>query len=240
LGESFEQQRLRNMPNYFEIQGMIFADRTEAGRKLANRLTGYANRDDVMVLGIPRGGVAVAFEVAARLHAPLDVFLLRKLGVPGQEELAFGAIASGGVRVLDRDIIEAMGISEKEIELVTAKERQELRRREQVYRGERAALDVHGKTEIVEDDGVATGSSMFAGIEALRQLQPARMVVAVPVAPARTCKRLNDEVDEVVCLKTPDSFHAIGQFYENFSQVGDEEVIALLNHAELHELKEAG
>lgn len=222
------------MPNYFEIKGMIFADRTEAGRRLAWKLAAYANRDDVIVLGIPRGGVAVAFEVAARLHAPLDIFLLRKLGVPSQEELAFGAIASGGVRVLDRDIIEALGVSEKEIEQVTSKERKELRRREQVYRGDRSALDVRGKTVIVVDDGVATGSSMFAGIEALRQLQPSRIVVAVPVAPSRTCLRLAGEVDEVVCLQTPLSFHAIGQFYEDFSQVEDGEVIALLTHAELH------
>jgi putative phosphoribosyl transferase len=221
------------VPNYFEIKGMIFADRTDAGRKLAGRLTAYANRNDVIVLGIPRGGVAVAFEVAARLHAPLDIFLLRKLGVPSQEELAFGAIASGGVRVLDRDIIEALGVSEKEIEVVTSKERKELRRREQVYRGDRPALDLRGKTVIVVDDGVATGSSMFAGIEALRQLEPSRIVVAVPVAPSRTCLRLTEEVDDVVCLQTPLSFHAIGQFYEDFSQVGDEEVMALLTHAEL-------
>jgi putative phosphoribosyl transferase len=212
---------------------MIFADRTEAGRKLAAKLTGYANRDDVIVLGIPRGGVAVAFEVAARLHAPLDVFLLRKLGVPSQEELAFGAIASGGVRVLDGDIIEALGVSEKDIAQVTCREEQELRRREQAYRGNRPALDVRDKTVIVVDDGVATGSSMFAGVEALRQLHPSRIVVAVPVAPSRTCQRLANEVDEVVCLQTPLAFHAIGQFYEDFSQVGDKEVMALLTHAQL-------
>jgi putative phosphoribosyl transferase len=227
------------VPNYFEIKGMIFSDRTEAGCKLANKLTTYANRDDVIVLAIPRGGVAVGFEVAARLHAPLDIFLLRKLGVPGQEELAFGAIASGGVRVLDRDIIEALGITDKEIEQVTSKELKELKRREQVYRDDRPALDVRGKTVIVVDDGVATGSSMFAGVEALRQLEPGRIVVAVPVAPSRTCMRLASEVDEVVCLQTPHSFHAIGQFYEDFSQVGDEEVIALLTHAELHANKTA-
>jgi putative phosphoribosyl transferase len=220
------------MPNYFKINGMFFADRTEAGRKLAEKLGAYANRDDVLVLGIPRGGVPVAFEVATRLHAPLDVFLLRKLGVPGQEELAFGAIASGGVRYLDREIVEAVGISGEEIERVTSMELKELERREKAFRGGRPALDVRGKTVIIVDDGIATGSSMSAGIKALRQMQPSRLVVAVPVAPDRTCNRLKNEVDELVCLQTPLSFHAIGQFYEDFSQVPDEEVIELLKRAE--------
>ena len=225
------------MPISYEIRGLIFADRTEAGRKLADKLEAYANRDDVMVLGIPRGGVPVAFEVATRLHAPLDVFLLRKLGVPGQEELAFGAIANGGVRYLDREIVEAVGISDMQIERVAALELKELQRRLQAFRSGRPALDVRGKTVILVDDGIATGSSMFAGIKALRQLQPARLVVAVPVAPNRTCERLKKEVDELVCLQTPLSFHAIGQFYEDFSQVPDEAVIELLKRAQQPAMK---
>jgi putative phosphoribosyl transferase len=228
------------VPIYYEIKGMIFADRIEAGRKLAEKLEAYANRTDVVVLGIPRGGVTVAFEVAARLHAPLDVFLLRKLGVPGQEELAFGAIASGGVRYLDKEIVETVGISDEEIERVTSMELKELQRREQAFRSGRPALNVQGKTVIVVDDGIATGSSMSAGIKALRQLRPGRMVIAVPVAPDRTCKRLASEVDELVCLQTPLSFHAIGQFYEDFLQVPDEEVIELLKRAHRPAMKKAG
>jgi putative phosphoribosyl transferase len=211
---------------------MPFVDRKDAGRKLAERLAAYANRDDVVVLGTPRGGVPVAFEVAVRLFAPLDVFLLRKLGVPGHEELAFGAIASGGVRVLDHETIEALGISEQDIEQVTTDELKELERREKAYRGERPALDVKTKTVILVDDGVATGSSMRAGIRALRQLQPKRIVVAVPVAPVGTCNQLSKEVDEFVCVVTPPLFYAIGQFYEDFTQVSDEEVLALLGRAD--------
>jgi putative phosphoribosyl transferase len=218
---------------------MVFADRTEAGRKLAKKLTAYANRTDVVVLGLPRGGVPVAFEVAAQLSVPLDVFLLRKLGVPGQEELAFGAIASGGVRVLDRQIVEALGIPEQIIEKVTTEELAELGRRERVYRRGRAALNVKGKTVIVVDDGIATGSSMRAGIRALRQLQPKKIVMAVPVAPLRTCNVLKSEVDELVCVETPPLFHAIGQFYEDFSQVSDEEVLALLDLAQQPAMKKA-
>src|ERR1039457_546896 len=162
---------------------MIFANRTEAGQELALRLGTYANRDDVIVLGAPRGGVPVAFEVAMALRAPLDVFVLRKLGVPGREELAFGAIASGGVRILDRDTIEGLGITRLDIERVTRAEKQELERREQSYRGGRLPLDVSGLTVILVDDGIATGSSMRAAIRALRQMKPARIVLAVPVAP---------------------------------------------------------
>jgi putative phosphoribosyl transferase len=211
---------------------MLFADRQDAGRLLAEKLAGYAKRDDVVVLGIPRGGVPVAFEVAARLSAPLDVFLLRKLGVPGHEELAFGAIASGGVRVLDQETIEALGIAEQDIEQVTTDELKELERREKAYRGEWPVLDVKTKTVILVDDGIATGSSMKAGIRALRQLQPKRIVVAVPVAPAGTCSQLSKEVDELVCVATPPLFHAIGQFYEDFTQVSDQEVLALLSRAD--------
>ena len=173
---------------------MIFANRTEAGQELALRLRKYANRDDVIVLGAPRGGVPVAFEIATDLKAPLDVFVLRKLGVPGREELAFGAIASGGVRVLDRDIVEGLGITGLDIERVTRAEKQELERRERAYRGGRPPLDVSGLTVILVDDGIATGSSMRAAIRALRQMKPARIVIAVPVAPPSTCNQLRFEV----------------------------------------------
>lgn len=218
---------------------MFFEDRTDAGRKLAKELKQYVNRSDVVVLGIPRGGVPVAAEVAARLSAPLDVFLLRKLGVPGYEELAFGAIASGGVRVLDRRIIESVGISEEDIERVTSEERKEMRRREQAYRGDRPALNVKGKTVIVMDDGMATGSSMTAGIRALRQIEPKRIVVAVPVAPERTCSLMKGEADEVVCVHSPRVFYAIGLFYDDFSQVEDEEVLAALERVNQEALKKA-
>lgn|SRR5208282_5842361 len=210
---------------------MVFRDRQEAGRKLAERLRAYANRNDVVVLGIPRGGVPVAFEVARALRAPLDIFLSRKLGVPGQEELAFGAIATGGTRVLDREIVEAVGISEEQIEQITAKVKKELERRENLYRGAQPPLRVEGLTVLLIDDGIATGSSMRAAIKALRQMKPARVVVAVPVAPQSTCSRLAPEVDELICVHTPKDFYAIGQFYEDFSQVADEEVTALLRQA---------
>ena len=206
---------------------MTFADRTEAGRVLAAQLSHYANRSNLVVLGIPRGGVQVAFEIAKHLCAPLDVFLLRKLGAPGEEELAFGAIASGGIRVLDHETINALGISEQEIERVTDMELRELHRRESAYRGDRPPLDVVGKTVILVDDGIATGSSMRAGVQALRRLHPARIVVAVPVAPARSFAQVI-EIDEFVCLQTPMFFQAIGQFYDDFSQVSDEQVLAML------------
>lgn len=218
---------------------MFFEDRTDAGRKLAKELKRYANRSDVVVLGIPRGGVPVAAEVAASLSAPLDVFLLRKLGVPGYEELAFGAIASGGVRVLDRQIIESVGISEEEIERVTSEERKEMWRREQAYRGDRPALKVKGKTVIVVDDGMATGASMTAGIRALRLMEPRRIVVAVPVAPEKTCILMMSEADEVVCVHTPRVFYAIGLFYDDFSQVEDEEVLAALERVNQEAWKKA-
>jgi len=195
---------------------------------LAERLKAYADRKDVTVLGIPRGGIPVAFEIAEALGAQLDVFVARKLGVPGQEELAFGAIASGGVRVLDPDIIGAVGISNSDIEEVTSREQRELERRERLYRGNRASLDIGGRTAILVDDGIATGSSIRAAISALRHLQPARLVVAAPVAPLSTCVRLRQEVDDLVCVDTPKSFRAIGEFYEDFSQVTDQEVTDLL------------
>jgi putative phosphoribosyl transferase len=218
---------------------MIFIDRNDAGQRLAEKLTGYANRADVVVLGIPRGGVPVALEVAQRLSAPLDVFLLRKLGVPGHEELAFGAIASGGVRLLDQEVIGGLCIPDEAIERVTSAELKELKRRERAYRGERPSLNVKGKTVIVVDDGIATGSSIRAGIQALRELRPARIVVAAPVAPIRTCNQLRREADEVICVVMPQSFYAIGQFYEDFSQVSDEEVLALLAQANQAAMKQA-
>jgi len=210
---------------------MIFANRTEAGQELALRLRTYANRNDVIVLGAPRGGVPVAFEVAMALRAPLDVFVLRKLGVPGHEELAFGAIASGGVRILDRDTVEALGIPGWEIEPVTSVEKQALERREQSYRGGRPPLDISGLTVILVDDGIATGSSMRAAIRALRQMKPARIVLAVPVAPPSTCSQLQFEVDELVCLEMPEPFYGVGRFYDDFTQISDEEVIELLDRA---------
>jgi putative phosphoribosyl transferase len=212
-------------------ESIVFRDREEAGRKLAERLRAYANRKDVIVLGIPRGGVPVAFEVAKALNAPLDIFLSRKLGVPGQEELAFGALATGDTRVLDREIIEAIGIPEEQIDQITAKVKKELDRRENAYRGGRPPLKVEGLTVLLVDDGIATGSSMRAAINALRQMKPARLVVAVPVAPLSTCNRLKREVDDLVCVYAPKDFYAIGQFYENFLQLADEEVTELLRRA---------
>lgn len=207
---------------------MIFPNRNDAGRRLARKLEAYAERNDVFVLGIPRGGVPVAFQVAAKLGAPLDVFVVRKLGVPSQPELAFGAIASGGIRILDAQIVESMGVSEEEIERIVAAEREELDRRERVYRGRLAPLHIENKTVILVDDGIATGASTRAAIAALRLLKPARIVLAAPVAPASTCRHLRSEVDDLICLDTPETFYAIGQFYEDFSQVSDEEVTTLL------------
>lgn len=207
---------------------MVFTNRAEAGQMLANRLKEYAGRNDVIVLGIPRGGVPVAFEIAQALGAPLDVFVARKLGVPGQEELAFGAIASGGVRILNPEVIDPLNISDFAIESVTARERRELERRERLYRGLRAPLSVHGHIVILVDDGIATGSSIRAAISALRQLSPEKLVVAAPVAPLETARELAAEADDFVCVETPRTFQAIGQFYDDFSQVADDEVSDLL------------
>jgi putative phosphoribosyl transferase len=207
---------------------MIFSDRVEAGQKLASRLTAYANQPKVIVLGLPRGGVPVAFEVAKALHAELDVFVSRKLGVPWQEELAFGAVASGGVRVLDEEVVSSEGISKEEVEQVAERVKKEVARRERVYRGERPPLDLEGRTVILVDDGIATGSSIRAAVAALKRMKPARIVIGVPVAPASTCKELRAEVDDLQCVHTPPTFYAIGQFYADFSQVTDEEVSDLL------------
>jgi putative phosphoribosyl transferase len=210
---------------------MMFRNRLEAGRKLAERLKNYAGRADVIVLAAPRGGVPVAFEISEALNLPLDVFVLRKLGVPGHEELAFGAIASGGIRVIDPDIVEGYGMTGSDIERVSRKEQEEMRRREIAYRGTRAPLKVRGRTVILVDDGIATGASIRAGIQALRQLSPARIVVAVPVAPPSTCARLRYQTDELVCLQMPEPFYGVGQFYADFSEVTDDEVKQLLERA---------
>jgi putative phosphoribosyl transferase len=211
---------------------MIFENREDAGRQLAKRLEHYANRPNVIVLGIPRGGVSVAFEVASALHVPLDVFLSRKLGVPGHGELAFGAISAGDGRYLDDGIIRAAGISPEQIERVTAEVRQELDRRAVLYRGNRPPLQVAGRTVILVDDGIATGASVYAAIQALRQMKPVMLVLAVPVAPPSTCAWLKTQVDEMVCLDMPDPFYAVGAFYRDFAQVEDQEVIDLLQRAE--------
>ena len=208
--------------------GKRFRDRREAGRLLAAKLSAYANRPDVVVLALPRGGVPVAAEVARALGAPLDVFVVRKLGVPGHEEFAFGAIATGGVRVLNEDVVRALQIPDRVIDAVAAREQEELARRERVYRGDRPPLDVRGRTVILVDDGLATGATMHAAIRALRQQQPARIVVAVPTASPETCDELKRVVDEVVCATTPDPFYAVGLWYEDFSQTTDEEVRELL------------
>jgi putative phosphoribosyl transferase len=205
-----------------------FADRRQAGKKLATQLVSYANRSDVLVLALPRGGVPVAFEVARALRAPLDVFLVRKLGVPGHEELAMGAIAAGGVRVLNEEVTSQMQISSSAIDEVAGREEQELKRREQLYHGDRAAPGVQGRTVILIDDGLATGSTMRAAATALRQMQPARIIIAVPVAAPETCEEFRSEVDDVVCAATPEPFMAVGAWYSDFEQTTDDEVRELL------------
>jgi erythromycin esterase-like protein/predicted phosphoribosyltransferase len=208
-----------------------FRDRIEAGRLLAEHLRRYAGRDDLVVLGLPRGGVPVAFEVAHALEAPLDIFLVRKLGVPGHEELALGAIATGGTRVLNKQLIESLDIPPVWIEAIDAKERRELERRERAYRGERPPPDVAGKTVILVDDGLATGSTMLAAVHAIRADDPARVVVAVPVADPEVCAGLRSVADEVVCLSTPQPLQAVGLWYQDFSQTADDEVRELLARA---------
>src|SRR5262245_2235499 len=210
---------------------MQFHDRSDAGRQLATMLTPYANRGDVIVLALPRGGVPVAYEVASALDAPLDVFLVRKLGVPGHAELAMGAIASGGVRVLSDDIITQLGIPHAAVEEVTARERIELDRRDRMYRDGRQPADLEGRTVILVDDGLATGATMEAAILAARQAKPARIVVAAPVGAPDTCQRLAAVADEVDCVAMPDPFQAVGLWYQRFDQTSDEEVIELLQKA---------
>ena len=213
------------------MHDLPFRDRQQAGRLLSRQLRAYADRTDVLVLGLPRGGVPVAFEVAKSLHAPLDVFLVRKLGVPGQEELAMGAIAAGGVRVINEEVVRAMNISPHVIDSVAAKEALELERRDRLYRGDRPAPDVAGRTVILVDDGLATGSSMRAAVAALRERKPRRIVVAVPIAAVPTEREFRTEVDEIVCFATPEPFFSVGFWYEDFSQMTDEEIRDLLERA---------
>jgi predicted phosphoribosyltransferase len=214
--------------NPVRVKPDLFRDRRDAGRRLADKLAAYVNRPDVIVLALPRGGVPVAYEVARRLVAPMDVFVVRKLGVPGYEELAMGAVATGGVRVLNDQLVEHLGIPDQMIDAVASRERQELARRERLYRGSRSPPDVRGRTVILVDDGLATGATMFAAIEALRNQNPARIVVAVPTASPDTCEEMKQKADEVICAITPEPFHAVGRWYRDFSQTTDEEVAALL------------
>ena len=210
---------------------MIYRDRVDAGKQLAKRLTDFADRDDVLVLALPRGGVPVAYEVAKALHVPMDIFLVRKLGVPGHEELAMGAISSGGVRVLNDDIVSYLKIPGDVIDAVAAGELKELERREREYRGDRPEPDVRGKTVILIDDGLATGSTMRAAAAALRQQNPTRIIVAVPVSAPQTCDEYRMGVDEIICARTPEPFFGVGMWYEDFSQTTDDEVRDLLGKA---------
>jgi predicted phosphoribosyltransferase len=205
-----------------------FADRHAAGTALAERLKEYAGQNDVVVLALPRGGVPVAYEVARALNAPLDVFVVRKLGVPGHEELAMGAIASGDVRVLNQDVLAWYGLSASDVEAVARLEKAELERREHLYRGGRSLVSIDGRVVILIDDGLATGSTMRAAVEAVRRLKPSRIVVAVPVGAQDTCDQLRQVADDAICLMTPASFSAVGQWYRDFSQTTDDDVRRLL------------
>jgi putative phosphoribosyl transferase len=208
-----------------------YSDRAAAGRVLASRLQAYAGRHDVVVLALPRGGVPVGYEVARVLDAPLDVFIVRKLGLPGQEELAIGALASGGVRVVNADVVGPLGITQETIEIVAEREKRELERREHLYRDDGGPVPLEGRTVILVDDGLATGSTMRAATRAVRQHRPARIVVAVPVAAADACDAFRSEVDDTVCVSTPEPFYAVGAWYDHFAQVEDAVVRALLARA---------
>lgn len=210
---------------------MMFHNRHHAGSLLAEKLAPYEENPDTIILGLPRGGIPVAYEVATALRIPLDVFLVRKMGVPYHEELAMGAIASGGTEVLNNEVIGPLHITQDQIDSVRRKEMKELERREFSYRKGKASLDVRGKTAILVDDGLATGSSMLAAVKAVRQLDPKEVVVAVPVAPSSTCARLRREADEAVCLSTPVDFYGVGMWYHDFAQTSDEEVTGLLEKA---------
>jgi putative phosphoribosyl transferase len=207
---------------------MIFENRQDAGRQLATHLAEFADRPDAIVLGIPRGGVIVALEIAHALHLPLDIFLAHKLGVPGHEELAFGAIAAGCSRYLDEEVIRAECVSPEAIDRVNAQVRQLLSQRALLYRGRRPPLQLAGQTVLLVDDGIATGASVYAAILALRQIGPAAIILAAPVAPASTCAWLRGSVDRLVCLYAPRDFYAVGQFFRDFSQVEDDEIVRLL------------
>ena len=208
-----------------------FTDRRHAGRVLAEKLSAYEGQTDVLVLALPRGGVPVAYEVARALNAPLDIFLVRKLGLPGREELAIGAIASGGVRVLNHDIIRTLNVPEEVINIVVRNELQELQRREHRYRGDRPVPDVHDRKVILIDDGLATGASMRAAVVGVRAQHPARIIIAVPAAAPELCNALEFEVDEMVCGMTPEPFYGLSRWYEDFSQTTDEEVRMFLEGA---------
>lgn len=208
-----------------------YADRQEAGQYLASKLSEYKRRDDVVVLALPRGGVPVAWPVAQDLDAPLDVFLVRKLGAPGQEELAMGAIADGGERVLNQEVVRTLGVAEADIEAVALREREELERRGKLYRGDRGPLEVQGKTCLLVDDGLATGASMLVALRGLKARGPESVVVAVPVAPPETCEGLASEADRVICAVTPEPFSAVGQWYRDFSQTTDDEVREIMKQA---------
>jgi predicted phosphoribosyltransferase len=209
----------------------VFPDRRQAGQELGRRVAEEVERDEAIVLGLPRGGVPVAYEVAAALDAPLDVFLVRKLGLPGREELAMGAIASGGVRVLNATVVEGTGVGRDQIEAVARRELAELERRERLYRDDRPTPEVTGRTVIVVDDGLATGSTMEAAVAALRRLGAGRIVVAVPVASPATCEHFEQRADGVICVETPERFSAVGLWYEDFSPTEDDEVCRLLRQA---------
>lgn len=208
----------------------LYLDRFEAGRKLAPLLSPYAG-NTTLVLALPRGGIPVGYEVARALHAPLDVILVRKLGVPGQEELAMGAVASRGIRVISDDVVAALGIPDRSIAEAAATEEHELQRQERAYLGDRPAPDVQSRTVVLVDDGLATGATMRAAVLVVRAQQPGRVIVAVPVAPQETCDALRLEADEVICALTPAPFIAVGEAYQNFSQISDEEVRDLLHRS---------
>lgn len=216
----------------------LFRDRRDAGKKLAQKLSAYANRSDVVVLALPRGGVPVAYEVALVLNAPLDIFTVRKLGLPGHEELAMGAIATGGARVINQDIVRTFNIPQAVVEAVAKRELTELERRERVFRGDRVMREIHDKTVILIDDGLATGASMQAAIMGLRAKAPARIVAAVPTAAPETCEAFKQKVDEMVCATTPEPFYGVSRWYEDFSQTTDKEVQTLLEEASRQVLHE--
>lgn len=213
------------------MEDLPFRDRSQAGQELSRKLAAYADRSDVIVLALPRGGVPVGYEVAKALRAPLDVFLVRKLGAPGQAELAMGAIAMGGIRVLNDDVVKLLHIEPGEIEAVAAKEERELARRDRLYGGARPRPNVKGCMVILVDDGLATGATMRAAIAALRRQEPKRIVVAVPVAAAQTCREFAGEADELVCCSTPEPFYSVGFWYDNFSQAPDQEIREMIERA---------
>jgi predicted phosphoribosyltransferase len=216
----------------------LFNDRVDAGRKLAKDLLKYANRSDVLILALPRGGVPVAFEVAKELNVKMDVFIVRKLGVPGNEELAMGAIASDNIRVLNEDVVMSFQIPERVIDMVAENERKELERRERAYRGDRPKPEIEGSTVILIDDGLATGATMRAAAAALKTKNPAKIVIAVPTAAPDICEIFRKEVDEIICLATPEPFYGVGAWYEDFSQTTDKEVCELLDKARKFPIKD--